>query len=422
MLKESTKHVGATTVGRSYYFALAAAFVLALLLRVGMTATFQGLNSPPDYDANPDQADYELFAFNLSQGKGYCLSPGTPSACRPPGTALTLLPAYAAVGRSFFCGRLWMCLLSAATCVATAEVARHSFGPATAILSAFWLSVYPGHFYYAMHFLSEVPFCLLLTLACGFTIPYLKRGGWTLGTVAGVLWGLAVLTRPQILIMAPLGLLFAFLTPASIRWTTLGRALYTTALVGIVLAPWIARNAMVMGKPTVCTIVGGYGFWLGNNELVADSPKYWGTCAVISDLVDVEHPLSGSEVEREELAWQYGKQFITSHPDRMPLLCLGKLWRFVSPLSDTPNVAVFWSFAIAWSVTLPLAVFGVIAAFFHEPSSAAVLLLPVLAMLATTIVFYGLDRYRDSLSPVFVIFACYGVVDLWKRGLIAISK
>jgi hypothetical protein len=35
-------------------------------------------------------------------------------------------------------------------------------------------------------------------------------------------------------------------------------------------------------------------------------------------------------------------------------------------------------------------------------------LLPILATLASTIVFYGSDRFRDSLAPVLLVFAAVG--------------
>ena len=39
------------------------------------------------------------------------------------------------------------------------------------------------------------------------------------------------------------------------------KATLVTAMAALIVGPWLARNAVVMGKPGICTIVGGYTFW-----------------------------------------------------------------------------------------------------------------------------------------------------------------
>ena len=395
---------------RQQYLGLLVFIVLvAFALRLGVTVATQGLGSPPDPGANPDQVEYEELAYRMSVGEGFSWSSGEPTASRPPGASWMLVPVYALFGRSYAAGRLWFCAISALTCLATAWLARMCFGPRVALVAAGWLAVYPGHFYYAMHFLSEVPFGLWLALGAAFTVRSLKRPSLVSDLLAGASWGCAILTRPQLLPLVPLAFTAVLVATRSKRRGYLARLSVQALVLGLVLAPWVVRNAIVVGKPTVTTILGGYGFWIGNNEVVLHDPRWRGTCAPIVQLIDAAHPLKGTEIEREALAWQYGKAFVSSHLSDMPGLVTMKLWRFLSPFADTPNRAVFWAFALGWGGTVLFLVAGLWLTTRTHPVETAVLAAPLVVMLLITVAFYGLDRYRDALAPVFVIPAAYAL-------------
>src|SRR5207244_3838102 len=106
----------------------------------------------PKGEANPDQLEYEAFAYEISQGQGFVLETGEPSACRPPGTSFVLAPVYVLFGRSYLAARVWFCLLSAACCPVAGWIAHRLLGAWTGLLAATWLALYPGHAYYAIHF------------------------------------------------------------------------------------------------------------------------------------------------------------------------------------------------------------------------------------------------------------------------------
>jgi 4-amino-4-deoxy-L-arabinose transferase-like glycosyltransferase len=400
--------------GDHYHLLLAVVFALALALRIGVAISFEGLSSPPNATAQPDQVDYEWFAYRLSAGDGFTDRTGAPTASRPPGTSLTLFPIYALSGRSFLLGRLWFCLLSAATCLATAWVARPCFGRPAALLAAAWLAVYPGHFYYPMHFVSEVPYALLITLACGFAVRALDDAAIAPNVAAGMMWGLAMLTRPQALFVVPVAWLFLWRSPRA-RWNRYARCLMVqTAVTLAVLLPWAARNSVQLGTPTLTT-VGGHTFWGAHNDIVLHTPQLRGSWVRTSDLVDGRHPLNGSEVEREAAAWRYGAQFVRSNWIAMPGLALMKVWRLVSPFESTSNRVVLWAFAIAWLLTAPWVVAG-LAMLGRAAPSGAVLLVPILATVVSSVVFYGSVRFRDSMLPLLIVFAARGVVE-WVPNL-----
>jgi 4-amino-4-deoxy-L-arabinose transferase-like glycosyltransferase len=401
-----------------YRVTLVAVFCVALALRIGAASAFVGLGSPPSFSAAPDQLDYEGLAYNLSVGAGYVIAAGTPTAQRAPGTSFALLPVYELVGRSFVWGRIWFCLLSALTCVATAWVAKQCFGPVTAIIAAAWLACYPGHFYYAMHFVSEVPYGLWLVMACGFSLRALAstgKGATLFDAAAGLLWGLAVLTRPQMLFILPVVAATLIVSRRGVSGSTWSHAIAQVIVMGLVILPWVVRNEIVVGKANVSTL-GGETFWGAHNEVVLRDPALRGSWVRPTDLSDARHPLpSGNEVEREAAAWKYGLDFVGHHWRSMPGLVGMKMVRLLSPFETTPNRPVFWSFAVSWLVTAPWVGAGIWLSVKARSRPGLVLLAPVAATLAVTLVFYGSIRFRDSMIPILVVFASHAVVATASR-------
>jgi 4-amino-4-deoxy-L-arabinose transferase-like glycosyltransferase len=392
-------------------WAVVAIVLLALVLRIGMTSAFVGLGTPPKEAAGGlDVVDYEGFAWRMVEGHGYVLADGTPTARRSPGTSFSLVPVYALFGRSYTTAHLWFCLLSALTCAGTVWLARMVTSREAAALAGLWLALYPGHAYVSMHFFSEVPLGLALVLACATTLLSLERGrvGWAVA--AGVLWGAVVLIRPNNLAALPLGLGWLLLLPVCRTRATVRQLAVVVAAAALTVLPWVARNATVMGKPTIATLVGGYTFWGANNEIVLRDPRLRGGWIFGHELVDEAHPLQGDEVARERAAWGYGLGFVRAHLGDMPGLVAARLWRLVTPFEATPNKPVYYTFALAWLLTAPFVFVGGFWLFRDQRRAAAVLFTPILATVAVAVVFYGSIRFRDSVASLFVILAASGLV------------
>jgi hypothetical protein len=394
---------------------LALIVALALLVRVGVIHRFQGFDAPPKAEANPDQIDYEGFASRLAAGRGYCLESGQPTACRPPGTSFTLAPVYMLFGHSYSVARAWFCLLSTGTVAATWWLARRAFGVWSGLAAALMLALYPGHFYYAMHFLSEVPFALGVALATGLGLVAARPGGsWRAATGCGAAWGFTILVRPNMLLGVALAGLALLLAPGS--WARrLGRSAIVVGAAALVLTPWVARNARVVGKAAVCTIVGGYTFWGAHNPLVVTDPEMMGSWVATSRLVDAGHALDGDESHRESQAWAYGLSFVREHREMLPRLEFHKVMRLFWPYRESEIAMVNRAFRLGWLAIAPFVAIGMISALRKSAPEVAVLLVPVVATLLTAVIFYGSNRFRDGIAPILVAFAGFGLVRAFGR-------
>jgi len=178
----------------------------------------------------------------------------------------------------------------------------------------------------------------------------------------------------------------------------------------LVISPWIARNEIVFGTPTLST-VGGATFWGAHNDLVRQHTSLWGSWVPQSDLVDAAHPLAGTEVEREALEWKYGLEFVRNNWEMMPVREGAKIFRLLSPFEPTTNRAVFWSFALSWLFTLPWMAAGVWLLVRYPRPADVFLLAPVVASLLTSALFYGSIRFRDSIIPILIVFAAHGLTE-----------
>ncbi len=110
------------------------------------------------------------------------------------------------------------------------------------------------------------PLFLLLLLAAGFLLLVsVDRPSSNFAVLAGILVGLACLTRPSALAMTPLLLAPLF----DRRYPVRARAhLAGSAVLGLVLglAPWVIRNAVVYRDFILVSDVGGLNVYLGNND------------------------------------------------------------------------------------------------------------------------------------------------------------
>lgn len=415
---------------KNFAIAVVGVFVLAYGVRFGLASAFVGIGAPPDASANPDQLDFEAIAWEVAQGHGYVLPTGEPTARRAVGAVGTMVPPYLVAGRSYTAGRVWLVLLSSATCLCCVWIGALGFGRGVGVLAGVALALYPGHAYYAMHFVSEGPFAFWLSLSVALSVYGLRHGWRWRHLLAGAAWGCAILTKPQFVLLVPLvvALVGAVAIAALLRNAGRGpeprsgaaisrermtngipAALITCLAVVAFVTPWVVRNHTVMGTLGLSTIV-GHTLWGSNNEVVLHQPEHRGLWVRTSELErELVQPLPEGEAAANDAATGYAVAFAKSHKGELPGMALRKLGRLVTPWPVTENRAVRWAEALAWMAVAPLGLVGVCRWWRERRAQAFVLLAPIAVTLMVTVVFYGSVRFRNALAPVLVVFAAAGV-------------
>jgi len=405
-----------------YNVSLLCIFLLALVVRIGVASTFVGLSSPPDLEGQMDQQYYEPIAYNLSLGNGYTTSSAdpAPTAIVVPGASLTLLPIYMLWGRSFIMGRLWFCFLSALTCLGVALVVQQIADRTAALFAAMIMAFYPNHFYYAIHFTTETPYTFYMAAALACTVATLRKQSPMLNVLAGCFWGAAALTRAQIVLLIPIGFLFVLGA-----WRSKSNRIFLrtwaiqSLIMMLMLSPWLIRNKLLFGHSALSTY-SGHTLLQSHNELIFNDPAYQkdqGSWIGMDKLKEL-YPITGETLfERDQIARQYALQSIRHNLDKMPGLIWAKFVKFITPLHDTSNYPVKIAFAGGW---LFVGIFSLVGFWdirkYDWPITIAIAL-PILATLATCLLFHAEARYRDSASPAFVVFAAIGVKDCMLFGI-----
>ncbi len=146
-------------------------------------------------------------------------------------------------------------------------IGSRAFGRAAGLLAALAFAVFPSHILYVSQLHSEVVFTAAYLLALGLLLAAPPPGErrWVLfWLAAGLVIGVAALMRPVALSL--LAVIPFALRPRGTPWPALARAtLLALVPAAVVVTPWVVRNAVTVGTPTIATNA-SIDFWIGNHE------------------------------------------------------------------------------------------------------------------------------------------------------------
>ena len=195
------------------------------------------------------------------------MSAGQPTAYYPPGYPAVLGAVYWLVGHHPHAGEALNVVLGALTAGLVYWIGSRSFGRAAGLLAALAFAVFPSHILYASQLHSEVVFTAVYLLALGLLLTAPPPGDrrWPPSLLAaGLAIGAAALIRPAALSL--LAVVPFALGPRSTPWRALaGGTLLALVGAAVVVTPWVVRNAVRVGTPTIATNA-GLDFWIGNHE------------------------------------------------------------------------------------------------------------------------------------------------------------
>lgn len=406
-------------------------FAVALVLRVAYTWLAMGPDAVPSSDAQ----SYDTVAWNLARGFGFMLEGASgpyPTAFVPPALPYAVSLLYRAMGHQFFAALLLQCCFGALVPLLVRGLGDSLFGGHVGRTAGWLAAVHPLLVFFSGYLLTESLFCVTLLLALLVSAEWVKtpRRGRALG--AGLLWGVAALTRPTAL---PLPLLVALWS-----WWPLGlivgsreRALQLAMLVlgvALVVGPWTVRNAVEFRAFIPVTTGGGRSLLDANNPIVWDDPKLQGGATSVYGLEPYASRFKGhSEHEIDVLSAELARTFMAERAAQYPAMALkklGRFWRLSAEgggtghwgRGDSPIARMLGVFdpLLVWSLlTFPLALLGVGASL--RGARRLYQSLPLLVIGAFTLgaaVYWGALRMRVPIEPLIVVYAAAGI-ELLRR-------
>jgi 4-amino-4-deoxy-L-arabinose transferase-like glycosyltransferase len=327
---------------------------------------------------------------------------------------------------------LWVQVLLGALLVpVVGRAGALAFGRRAGLLAAAAAAFYPELVWYAAHYWSETVYLLLLWGAIERTLAADARASRGVAAVAGLLWGLATLTRELSLYLVPIAALW-LLRPRSeaarggrafkIQDLTPAAALVIATVLSV--APWTLRNAIVFRAFVPVSTMGGLNLWQGNTTL---------THLEIYEVLGTK----GGPVEQDrycrEMAWR-------TIAERQPGWALEKLaeqmpefWKAggevldhlvgrqaCGPLSAARLVPVELLVVLPYLVLLALFLVGL--ARLRLSGGGWLLLLLLAAYNAAHVVAYATTRFRLPVLPVVFMVAAAFVVERRKGSLLPLGR
>jgi 4-amino-4-deoxy-L-arabinose transferase-like glycosyltransferase len=265
-----------------------------------------GIERPPDYDPR-----------------------GVLTSFRAPGYPVFLTLVYAICGtgpQRFFAARLAQAVLGATLAPLTWVLAlRAGFGGRAAKGAALVIAFFPLLIVYTLALASENLFTPLVALALLLVLGAGERGRARDWALAGLVLGLAALTRSIISAFVPLVALWAWRTgpsqAAGARLRTwVGRAAALVLAFIAVTTPWMVRNSLLHHRLTWIETSLGYNLYIGYHPQANGTFDVKVSLDLLPILDDAERDARGRTA-----AWQ----FIQAAPNRLPYLMVrkaGYLW------------------------------------------------------------------------------------------------
>jgi len=354
-----------------------------------------------------------------------------------------LYPYFLAVAYRFTSGSLFWCRFI--------QIAIASLMPVLILLLGLWLFsktiayvsgtlavFYPTLIYYDASLLISFLEILLFALVIYQLHRCQDKPGLANFLLSGILFGLAGLARPNILLVIPALIIWIWLIikPLIGRKAAVIRYIMLMAGVAITIAPVTLRNYLVSKDFVPIAWQGGFNFYIGNNARASgwsatvpgiDVSWQGGYREMISIAeYNMKRPLKRSEVS--DYWYKAAFREIRRDPGRFLELLFKKLRFFINGYEIPNNQHIYMarSFSPALALLLhdrplffpygilaPLAIIGLILSLVHW-RRFVLIYLALGAYIISFLLFFVCARFRQPLIPILILFAVYAVVEFCR--------
>jgi 4-amino-4-deoxy-L-arabinose transferase-like glycosyltransferase len=410
---------------------LLAILAVALLIRVAAVA------ATPDYLPLFDARDFERHAQSIADGHGYPppqLGTVGPTAFRPPLYPVALA-AVRAVGLGLTTERLLGALLGVATVLLVYLIACRIWGPRIALVAAAITAVFPPLAFLSATVLSEVLFLPLVLASVLAALRYRddRRLRWALA--AGVLCGLAALTRTVGLPIAVALAAGAWVGRPRFSRAALVPPLVVLVATALTVTPWVVRNTLAFDRYVGLSTAAPWALGATYNEEARARAKHPGEAVV--NPVRTQRLLITKRNELDEAALmdlinERARRFMSKHPGYVVETMAWNVARVFdverqAPFKRSYQAATLQALGTArlaspvlilgsLYVVLLLALAGIVVEARRTPRAPAFVWAVPVILIVPAVVIYALPRYRAPADPFLVMLAAVAAAAPWQRG------
>jgi 4-amino-4-deoxy-L-arabinose transferase-like glycosyltransferase len=390
-----------------------------LILGIALATRVAQIAATPDWQPVSDPADYVRHAVSIAGGHGMAASflpGGGPSALRPPAYPYFLGGVFAVSGDSFTAGRLAAALLGVVSVLLIGVIARLLWTRTVAIVAMAIAAVYPPLVLLSGTLLSESLALPLVLALIALVLAYREqpRPRWV-APVAGLLFGLALLDRPALVMFGVPLVAGLWGRPWRSRAALAAPAIALAVAVGTVV-PWTIRNAIEFHDFVPISTQSGFlvaGTYNATSDHDPVQPGAYRPPPLDPALRPIALDPSLGENEVSKKLAKAGRTYATDHPGYIPRVLWWNGLRLLGlerPVATTKFAYRFQGISagyaklalVAWYLALVAAVVGLVL--------GAVRTVPwwlwvvPLLLFVSVIAISGDIRYRVPIEP-FVIWA-----------------
>jgi 4-amino-4-deoxy-L-arabinose transferase-like glycosyltransferase len=390
-----------------------------------------------------DPLFFQQSAGHLANGKGYVLqtlSNGSfvPTAEHPPAFSFLLAGLDLAHVGSVDAHRVALAIISSLGVLAMGLLGRRLAGPAVGLLAAAIAALDPLWVQWGGFLMSESLYLVIVPAMLLFALRCMDRSNPWDFLALGLLIGIATLTRSEAVDFVVLLGVVVVVFATGAWWERIVFAMVFLAGAGLFLVPWVVRNDIKMGSPTLSTnqgltLSGSYsaGTFSPSSPLYGgfDNNSQFGAAAVIRTYgTPPDHAKRWTELTLSNALGSGATTYAREHLSDLPGVVLareGRVWGVFAPGSqltfDTtedlngargPKQA---EQILNW-VLLPFALLGAVVLGRRSRRRLLVMLIPVVVVAINAAVFYGSTRLRVAAEPSIDVLAAIGA--LWLGGRI----
>ena len=424
---------------RKYKWPLAV-FLAAFLIR--LIYLIQSRSNPSFYFPMVDEQWHFNWAKDIITGNFW----GSEAYFRGP-----LYPYFLAIllkitGTSILWSRILQMIIPSLSAALIYLLATKSFSHKVGIVAALAFAAYGAMIFYDAMFMIESLFIFLNLLALYLLLQYEKDIRPLPWLISGAILGLSAITRPNILLIAPLFLLWIYFRPQFAGNKKSSFLIIATYLIGI-LIPILTvtvRNYIVAGEPILISSQGGVNFYIGNNpdaegltmlmpEVKLDESLPWNEFTAATRKAAERETGKNLTAGEESSCWtRKALGFIWNNPAKFISLTFRKLIYFLIGFENSDNQDIYFSrnysslySALLWhkliyfpfGLLFPLAVVGAVQGW-KRRRELTLYYIFVIGYIPTVIFFLVTARHRLPVIPFLLIFAALGilaVVELFRR-------
>lgn len=359
----------------------------------------------------PDGLEFEAIGRNLLLHGSYGLQ-----TLRPPGYPTLIAIVYRIFGPHLLALRLIEVVLGTVSVAVIGFVGRRLFGVTAGLIALALAAIHPVLALLPATQFSENLLVLVLVLALAAAFSAWRERSLARWALAGVCFGLAVLVRPNAVLLLPgLAVGFAFALRRERRpW--IGAALACAAALVLTVSPWIVRNHAVHHRWYFVATGGGRQFWFGNNERASGAS---GSLTLPDSTMRVAMSTMPDDAARERYLYGQGLRFVRTHPGRATQLYLIKLGNLFALFPETYSRTAFLNplSRAAQGLASVVIFLGALLALGRLTRSPAMwpMVGAVISFALANAVFFTVMRYRLAFEPCLLWMAGAGWAPLFER-------